>query len=55
MLVERCVLFTASLVAESATVVPGLPFTAGLLLKMLPGWNTYWEFAGDAGIPTEIK
>ncbi len=48
-------LVQASLVAESATVVPGRPFTAGLLLKMVPGWHTYWEFAGDAGIPTEIK
>ena len=36
-------------------VVPGQPFTAGLLLKMAPGWHTYWQFPGDAGIPTEIK
>ncbi|MGI8956104.1 MAG: protein-disulfide reductase DsbD family protein [Chthoniobacterales bacterium] len=48
-------LVQASLLADSATVVPGRPFTAGLLLKMAPGWHTYWAFAGDAGIPTEIK
>ncbi|MBA3609540.1 MAG: hypothetical protein H0W43_13725, partial [Chthoniobacterales bacterium] len=48
-------LVTAQLVAETATVVPGEPFTAGLLLKMVPGWHTYWQFPGDAGIPTEIK
>ncbi len=36
-------------------MVPGRPFTVGLLLKMVPGWHTYWEFPGDAGIPTEIK
>ncbi len=48
-------LVTAQLVAETATVVPGQPFTAGLLLKMVPGWHTYWQFPGDAGIPTEIK
>ena len=44
-----------SLVADSAAVVPGKPLTAGLFLKMAPGWHTYWEFPGDAGIPTEIK
>ena len=22
---------------------------------MVPGWHTYWQFPGDAGIPTEIK
>ena len=48
-------LVTAKLVAETATVVPGQPFTAGLLLKMVPGWHTYWQYPGDAGIPTEMK
>ncbi|MEP7248544.1 MAG: protein-disulfide reductase DsbD domain-containing protein [Spartobacteria bacterium] len=48
-------LVTAQLVSETATIVPGQPFTAGLLLKMEPGWHTYWQFPGDAGIPTEIK
>lgn len=48
-------LVEAKLIAESAVVVPGQTFTAGLLLKMAPGWHTYWEFPGDAGIPTEIK
>ncbi len=48
-------LVTAQLLADTATVVPGQPFTAGLLLKMAPGWHTYWQFPGDAGIPTEIK
>ena len=22
---------------------------------MAPGWHTYWQYPGDAGIPTEIK
>ncbi len=48
-------LVQASLVSDTATVVPGQPFTAGLLLKMAPGWHTYWQYPGDAGIPTEIK
>ncbi|MEO8043767.1 MAG: protein-disulfide reductase DsbD domain-containing protein, partial [Spartobacteria bacterium] len=48
-------LVTAQLVAETATVVPGQPFTAGLHLKIVRDWHTYWQFAGDAGISTEIK
>jgi thiol:disulfide interchange protein/DsbC/DsbD-like thiol-disulfide interchange protein len=48
-------LVEAKLVADTATLVPGQAFTAGLLLKMTPGWHTYWQFPGDAGIPTEIK
>ncbi len=43
------------LIADTTTVVPGQSFTAGLLLKMAPGWHTYWKFPGDAGLPTEIK
>ena len=41
--------------ADTTTVVPGQSFSAGLLLKMVPGWHTYWQFPGDAGIPTEMK
>ncbi len=48
-------LVQASLLADTTTIVPGQPFTAGLLLRMVPGWHTYWQYPGDAGIPTEIK
>src|SRR5437879_246504 len=48
-------LVKAELLADTSTVVPGKPFTAGLLLRMAPGWHTYWKFSGDAGLPTEIK
>jgi thiol:disulfide interchange protein len=48
-------LVKAELVADSTAIVPGKPFTAGLLLHMVPGWHTYWRFPGDAGIPTEIN
>ena len=48
-------LVKAQLIADTTTVVPGKPFTAGLLLRMVPAWHTYWQFPGDAGIPTEIK
>lgn len=44
----------ASLVADTDAIVPGRPFTVGLLLKMAPGWHTYWQYSGDAGIPTKI-
>ena len=48
-------LVKASLVADTSAIVPGKPFTVGLLLRMAPGWHTYWKYSGDAGLPTEIK
>src|SRR5205085_2560457 len=48
-------LVKASIVADTSAIVPGKPFTAGLLLHMEPGWHSYWKFSGDAGLPTEIK
>jgi thiol:disulfide interchange protein DsbD len=48
-------LVKAELLADTDAVVPGKPFTIGLLLRMAPGWHTYWKFSGDAGIPTELK
>ncbi len=48
-------LVKAQLVADTNAVVPGKPFTVGLLLHMVPAWHTYWKFPGDAGIPTEVK
>ena len=43
------------LLADTDAVVPGKPFTVGVLLRMAPGWHTYWKFSGDAGLPTELK
>src|ERR1017187_9023095 len=48
-------LVAASLVADTNAIVPGKSFTVGLLLRMAPGWHTYWKFSGDAGIPIELK
>jgi len=48
-------LVKAELLADTTAIVPGKPFTAGLLLRMAPGWHTYWKFSGDAGLPTELK
>ncbi len=48
-------LVKAELLAKTTAIVPGQPFRVGVLLKMVPGWHTYWKFPGDAGIPSEIK
>src|SRR6266404_506679 len=48
-------LVRAELLADTTAIVPGKSFTAGLLLRMAPGWHTYWKFSGDAGLPTELK
>ena len=48
-------LVTAELLADTTAIVPGKSFTVGLLLRMAPGWHTYWKFSGDAGLPTELK
>ena len=48
-------LVKAELLVDTTAIVPGKPFTVGLLLRMVPGWHTYWAFPGDAGIPTELN
>ena len=48
-------LVKATLVADASAIVPGKSFSVGLLLRMAPGWHTYWKYSGDAGLPTEIK
>jgi thiol:disulfide interchange protein DsbD len=48
-------LVRAELLADTSAIVPGKPFTVGLLLRMAPAWHTYWKFSGDAGLPTELK
>ena len=47
-------LVTASLVSDTAGIVPGKPFEVGVLLEMAPRWHTYWEYPGDAGLPASI-
>ncbi len=48
-------LVRAQLLADTNAIVPGQPFQAGLLLEMAEGWHTYWEYSGDAGLPTTIQ
>ncbi|MBW4091135.1 MAG: cytochrome C biogenesis protein, partial [Proteobacteria bacterium] len=33
---------------------PGKPFHLGLLLRMAPGWHTYWRNPGDAGAAPDL-
>jgi thiol:disulfide interchange protein DsbD len=47
-------LVKASLLADTMGIVPGQAFQVGLLLEMEPGWHTYWEYSGDAGLPTTV-
>lgn len=43
-----------TLIADVKSIQPGVPFTAGVLMKMEEGWHTYWKNGGEAGLPTEI-
>ncbi len=45
----------STLVSESAAIQPGKPVHVGVLLEPQPGWHTYWENPGDAGMPTSFK
>ena len=46
---------TASLVSDTDTVAPGRPFRIGLWLRLAPGWHTYWQNPGDAGLAPELE
>src|SRR5712672_3997648 len=48
-------LVKSELLADTNAIVPGKPFSIGLLLRMAPNWHPYWKFSGDAGLPTELK
>ncbi len=47
-------LVKADLLADASAVVAGKPLTVGLRLQMAPEWHTYWQYSGDAGLPTKI-
>lgn len=44
-----------SLVADTAAIAPGKPFTVGVRLKMEPGWHVYYQFSGESGAPPRIE
>ncbi len=46
---------TVSLVSDADAVAPGAPVRLGLLIRLAPGWHTYWKNPGDAGAPPEVR
>ena len=44
----------ARLVADVESADPGSVFRLGVALEMDPGWHTYWQYSGDAGMPTQV-
>ncbi|PWB61138.1 MAG: thiol:disulfide interchange protein, partial [Bradyrhizobiaceae bacterium] len=44
-----------ALVSDVRTLQPGIPFTAGIVLTMDPGWHTYWKNPGESGLATEVR
>ena len=44
----------ARLLADVESVDPGGVFRLGVALKMDSGWHTYWQYSGDAGMPTRV-
>src|SRR5260370_35481050 len=45
----------ATLLTDTGTVQAGQKFHIGVLSKIEPDWHIYWKYAGDSGIPTEIR
>jgi thiol:disulfide interchange protein len=46
---------TASLLSDKASIAAGQPFRIALRLSAEPGWHTYWENPGDAGLATTME
>jgi thiol:disulfide interchange protein len=44
----------ASLIPESAVVVPGETMTLALMMRPSKGWHGYWKNPGDSGVETQI-
>src|SRR5262245_37274495 len=45
----------AKLLLSAEAAKPAETITAGVQLRMGPGWHTYWVNAGDSGMPTKIN
>jgi len=45
---------TVTLVSETDAVAPGTAFRVGLHFRLAPGWHTYWQNPGDAGVPPDL-
>ncbi len=45
----------ARLLANADPAAPGQLLRLGVELRMEPGWHTYWQSSGDAGMPTQVE
>lgn len=45
----------ADLISNLETVAPGSQLILGLRLEHAEHWHTYWQYPGDAGLPTKIS
>ncbi len=45
----------AELISESDAAVPGQALALGVRLRHEPHWHTYWQYPGDAGLPTRLR
>lgn len=43
------------LISEYSEITPGKSFYVALKMTMKKDWHTYWRYAGDSGLPTEIS
>lgn len=43
------------LAADVNAVAPGETFRLGVFIRPDPEWHVYWKFAGDTGLPTEVR
>jgi DsbC/DsbD-like thiol-disulfide interchange protein len=48
-------LVTAELIADTSNLVPGKVHRLGIVLKMKPGWHTYWANPGDSGMSISVE
>ena len=44
-----------TLLADTAAVEAGKPFTVGVRFELDPTWYIYWQNAGDIGVPTSVE
>ncbi len=44
-----------TMVTDTDQAAPGTPLRAGLRMRLAPGWHTYWQNPGDAGVAPELN
>jgi DsbC/DsbD-like thiol-disulfide interchange protein len=44
----------ARLIAGTRSADRGAPLRAGMEIRLMTGWHTYWRYPGDAGVPPQF-